>query len=114
MTSDTNRHRRGADLERIPRSAPHRVSQRHAHHRWNLRLASVATRIPVATLVQSPTLLVVAVEDVCWQSAVEWTRARRPRRWHRAAYRAWLEQLQRLDDKRGRLQELAKDELRRQ
>lgn len=59
---------------------------------WNLRFESTGTTVPAGLVHDSPTLLVAAVEDICWQAAAEGWRARRPRRWRRRAYAAWLDQ----------------------
>ncbi len=78
---------------------------------WNLRFDSLGTHIPATVVADSPTLLVVAIEDVCWRLAMDNWRAQRPPRWHRTAHRAWQARYQQLDDKRERLQALADEAL---
>jgi hypothetical protein len=78
---------------------------------WNLRFESVGMRIPASLVANSPTLLVVAVEDVCWQVARDDWRAGEPSRWHRRAHAAWQEQYQQLEAKRDRLRDLVEEAL---
>lgn len=56
---------------------------------WNLHLESAGTDVPVAFLAGSPSTAVLAVEDVCWQAAVEDWKRRRPARWRVRARSAW-------------------------
>jgi hypothetical protein len=79
--------------------------------RWNLRFESVGVHIPAALVADSPTLLMVAIEDVCWQVAMQQCRSTRPHRWHRRAYAAWAAQRERLEQKRERLRLLIDEQL---
>jgi hypothetical protein len=96
-----------------PERRPNRRSRRAAKARegWNLRFESAGTAVPAALVQDSPTLLVAAIEDVCWQVAAESWRARRPHRWHRRAYDAWRAQSAWLDAKRERLASMVDDAL---
>ncbi|MBS2965499.1 hypothetical protein KGA66_20790 [Actinocrinis puniceicyclus] len=78
---------------------------------WNLRFASTGARVPAAMVVESAALLRAAVEEVCWQVAVdEWLSAR-PRRWRRRAYAAWAAQLKDLERRREQLRRLVEAEV---
>ncbi len=68
-------------------------------------------RVPTAMVADSPTLLVVAIEDVCWQVAMQQCRSSRPHRWHRRAYAAWAAQRERLEQKRDRLRLLIDEQV---
>jgi len=100
-------------------SPPARATSRRRRHRtrrgpkdpWNLRFASIGAHIPAAVVADCPTLLVVAVEDMCWQLAMDSWRAAKPGRRHRRAYTAWQAQYQQLQDKRARLQALVDEAL---
>ena len=78
---------------------------------WNLRFESIGARIPAAMVVKSPTLLRAAVEEVCWQVAMDSWLAARPRRWRRRAYAAWAAQLKELDRRREQLRQLVEAEV---
>jgi len=52
-------------------------------------LASVGTNLPVGLLEDSPSALVLAVEDMCWEAAVEDWKHRRPPRRRFQARAAW-------------------------
>lgn len=78
---------------------------------WNLRFESAGTAVPAALVKDSPTLLVAAVEELCWRVATEGWRARRPHRWQRRAYAAWRGQADWLEQKRLRLADMVDDAL---
>ena len=78
---------------------------------WNLCFESIGSRIPTAVVADSPTLMVAAVEDMCWQVARDSWRAARPSRWRRRAYRAWVAQYASLADKRDRLRRMVDEAL---
>jgi hypothetical protein len=111
MNPHGTRQSHNANPERVPASRSRRAVKRLPTDAWNLRFESVDAHIPAAAVARSPTLLMVAVEDVCWQVAMDTCRADRPRRWHRHAYAAWTAQARRLEDKRDRLRDLVNDEL---
>ena len=73
----------------------------------NLTLRSAGTGIPLGLVEHNTALLMLAVEDLCWQLAVDELDARRPARRHRAARRAWQAEADRLAAKRARLADLA-------
>lgn len=100
-----------AHPERIVRPRRRRSARNADSDAWNLRFQSTDTHVPTALVQQSPTLLVVAIEDVCWQVAMDTCRSSRPRRWRRRAYAAWTEQLRGLEAKRERLRSLIDEEL---
>jgi hypothetical protein len=56
---------------------------------WNLRLESVGSNLPVGLLDGSPSVAVLAVEDLCWEAAVEDWKRRRPPRWRIRSRAAW-------------------------
>jgi hypothetical protein len=72
----------------------------------NLTLVSAGTGVPLRLAAESPTLMVAAVEDLCWRLAVEDLQTRRPRRWHRRASAAWRDEQARLEAKRSRIAEM--------
>ncbi len=111
MNSHSTRQTRETNPERIPATRSRRAGKRRPTDAWNLRFESVDTRIPAAVVAQSPTLLMAAIEDVCWHVAMDACRAERPHRWQRRAYAAWSAQARSLEDKRERLRELVHDEL---
>ena len=78
---------------------------------WNLCFESIGSRIPTAVVADSPTLMVAAVEDMCWQVARDSWRAARPSRWRRRAYRTWMAQYASLADKRDRLRRMVDEAL---
>ena len=99
-----------------PEQAPRRRRSRRAARAaagpgWNLRFEAAGTSVPAALVQDSPTLLVAAVEDICWRVAAEGWLARRPHRWHRRAYAAWRAQSQWLEEKRSRLAGMVDDAL---
>jgi hypothetical protein len=77
----------------------------------NLRLRSCGLEVPLGLAAGSPTLLVVAVEDLCWQLAMDAWRARRPKPWHPRRRAAWHAEQAVLTAKRLRLTIMAKQEL---
>lgn len=101
----------GANPERVVRPRRRRLARHADGEAWNLHFESTDTHVPTALVQQSPTLLVVAVEDVCWRVAMDTCRASRPARWRRRAYAAWTEQLRGLEAKRERLHSLIDEEL---
>lgn len=107
-TTNANPERVGRrrPLLRLPRS-----SRRARAEAWNLNFEAADTRVPATLVGQSPTLLVAAVEDVCWRVAMDTCRANRPGRWRRRAYDAWTEQLRSLEQKRERVRSLVEEEL---
>lgn len=78
---------------------------------WNLDFEAAGTRIPAGVVAQSPTLMMVAIEDVCWRVAMDTLRAAQPSRWHRRAYTAWHAKVRCLDEKRERLRNLVDETL---
>jgi hypothetical protein len=78
---------------------------------WNLDFESVGTRIPAGVVAKSPTLLMVAIEDVCWRVAMDTLRAAQPSRLRRRAYAAWHAKVRSLDEKRERLRSLVDETL---
>jgi hypothetical protein len=78
---------------------------------WNLIFESVGTSVPASMVVNSPTLLQAAVEELCWRFALNSLLAGRPRRWRRRAYAAWSAQLAEFESKRQRLRRLVEAEL---
>lgn len=74
---------------------------------WNLHLESAGTNVPVRFLAESPLLLMLAVEDLCWEAATEDWKHRRPHCWHPQARAAWFAEGAQLDAKADRLREMA-------
>ena len=79
---------------------------------WNLHLESAGTDIPAGFLAGSPSTAVLAVEDVCWEAAVEDWKHRRPRRWRVRARTAWEAEGLWLAAKADHLRHLADEVLR--
>lgn len=102
------RPRRRGGLRRDVRGRSARRSRREA---WNLSFESIGARIPAAMVVKSPTLLRAAVEEVCWQVAVDSWLAARPHRWRRRAYAAWAAQFKELERRREQLRRLVEAEV---
>jgi hypothetical protein len=73
----------------------------------NLRLVSAGTGVPAKLAAESPTLMVLAVEDLCWQLGVAELEGRRPHFWRRAEHAAWAEEQARWEAKRVRLAAMA-------
>jgi hypothetical protein len=108
-TPDTTRPERSthAPLVRFPSRKRRRESAAIASR--NLVLISAGTGVPALQAAESPTLLMLAVEDLCWQLAVAESETRRPAVWHRAARAAWAHEQARLSDKRKRLAAMARE-----
>ena len=100
--------RRGWRAKRAQRRAEAAARRRDA---WNLCFESIGSKIPTAVVADSPTLMVAAVEDMCWQVARDSWRANRPSRLRRRAYRAWMAQYVTLADKRDRLRRMVDEAL---
>ena len=95
----------------LGRGVPGRGTRQARREGWNLRFESIGARIPAAMVVKSPTLLRAAVEEVCWQVAMDSWLATRPRRWRRRAYVAWAAQLKELERRREQLRQLVEAEV---
>jgi hypothetical protein len=78
---------------------------------WNLRFDLLGTYIPAGRVAESPTLLVIAAEDVCWRVALDTLAAARPALWRRRARAQWRAQRRGLEQKRQRLRLLAEQTL---
>jgi hypothetical protein len=107
---------RGAVVPRALRGWRTRRAERKAasaqrRDAWNLCFESIGSRIPTALVADSPTLMVAAVEDMCWQVARDTWRAARPSRLRRRAYRAWMAQYASLAEKRDRLRRMVDEAL---
>jgi hypothetical protein len=76
---------------------------------WNLRLESVGSNVAGRFLTESPSMVVLAVEDLCWEAATEDWKHRRPHWWRRGALATWRAEGARLDAKAARLRALADD-----
>ena len=94
-------------IERF-RSRKHRRAVRELASR-NLNLVSVNTGVPVGLASNNATLMLVAVEDLCWQLGMRELKARRPAFWRRAARAEWKAERVRWEEKRARLAELANE-----
>jgi hypothetical protein len=70
-------------------------------------LRSIGRTVLLADVLDDPHTALLATEDGCWQFAMEQHLAVRPRPWHRSERRDWQVISQALEDKRGRLSELA-------
>lgn len=68
-----------------------------------LTLASSGRAVQVIDARDDPLTSLLVSEDACWSFAVEDWRHRQPRRWQRAARRAWLGEAAVLVAKRDRL-----------
>jgi hypothetical protein len=78
-----------------------------------VRLQSAGTSLPVGFL-DSPSVAMLAVEDLCWEAALEDWRHRRPSRWRLRARVVWEAEGARLGAKADRLRDLATEVLREQ
>jgi hypothetical protein len=107
---DGNRRSRDTHLKHVPRLRAFPGVRRRGLA-WNLRFESVGAHIPTAAVAGSPALMFAAVEDLCWQIAMQDLRSRRPRRWRRAAYAAWSAQVRALTDNSARLRRMIELEL---
>jgi len=74
-----------------------------------LRLSSVGADCSVAAVLDDPILLELAAEDVCWFVAVRGWRTRRPSMWRFAARLKWQAEGRRLQDRRRRLVQYARE-----
>ncbi|NUP50454.1 MAG: hypothetical protein HOW97_24555 [Catenulispora sp.] len=107
--------------EPIPRPGPEQQPQKppaagRPHHpqrpdepSWNLHLESIGSNVAGHFLTESPSLAVLAVEDLCWEAATEDWKHRKPHWWRPRARAAWRAEGARLDAKAARLCELADD-----
>lgn len=109
MNESRSAHRAGARSGHWPRRRSRRADT--PEEDWNLHFESARTAIPAGLVKDSPTLLVAAVEDVCWRVATDGWIARRPHRWRRRAYAAWRAQSEWLEQKRQRLTAMVDDAL---
>jgi hypothetical protein len=86
-----------------PPTEPRPVAQRRekaSHDLSNLLFGSMAANVPTAFVRDSPTLMVAALEDLCWRLAlIDWSNREPPRK-DRARHRAWQAETARLEDKR--------------
>lgn len=64
----------------------------------NLAFSSVDIRIPAAHVRDCPSLMTAAVDDLCWQFTLQAWKTRHPARGRKAAYAAWVAELQPLLD----------------
>lgn len=78
---------------------------------WNLMLASAGTSVPIRMAVDSPALLTAAVEDLQWCLEMKELRARRPHRWQHSAMAEWAAELDRLEERRRQIAEIAAEAL---
>jgi len=72
----------------------------------NLTLASAGTGVPLSLVENDPMLLHLAVEDLCWQLAVEDLRRQRPRRGDHDGHDAWSAERARLEADRKQLADM--------
>jgi hypothetical protein len=79
---------------------------------WNLVFTSSATNVPVAIVKDSPTLMVAAVEELCWRMAVQDWAEREPPRRDRRRYAAWRSEARRHHEKRERIQAMVVEAVR--
>jgi hypothetical protein len=70
---------------------------------WNLSFTSSATNVPFAIVQDSPTLMVAAVEELCWRMAVQDWAEREPPRRDRRRYAAWRSEARCHHEKRERI-----------
>lgn len=87
----------------------HHHLQHAAQQSWNLHLESVGSNVAGRFLTESPSVMVLAVEDLCWQAATEDWKHRRPHWWQPRARTAWIAEGAQLDAKAARLRQLADD-----
>lgn len=88
-----------------PRLMPRRVTRKSPEAR-DLLIAGAGVRMPALIVRDSPTLMVAAVEDLCWRLGLEdWTR-RKPPLWHQAARATWRDEHRRLEEKRSRIRSM--------
>ncbi|HET9170730.1 MAG TPA: hypothetical protein VFN97_14935 [Actinospica sp.] len=72
----------------------------------DLLISSADIRVPALIVRDSPTLMVAAVEDLCWRLALVDSDRRRPRRWRRSALAAWRAERRLIEDKRARIRSM--------
>jgi hypothetical protein len=96
---------------RSPRWRRRRPSARSSRQSCNIRLESCGYQVPLGLAANSPTLLVVAVEDLCWRLAMDAWQARRPKPWQLRRRAVWRAERVVLTDKQQRLKAMAKQEL---
>jgi hypothetical protein len=70
-------------------------------------LESTGTDVAARFLAESPSVVALAVEDLCWQAATDDWKRRRPHRWQSRAREDWLAEGESLAAKADRLRELA-------
>jgi hypothetical protein len=68
-----------------------------------LRLASAGTGVQVELATEHPTLMALAVDDLCWQLGVADHAGRRPAFWRRAERAAWRQEQRIWESERERL-----------
>jgi len=79
---------------------PQRSGKSEARAGLNLSFDSAATSVPVGIVEGSPTLLVVAVEDLCWRLAVQDWCSREPQLSDKDGHAAWQSEARHFNDKR--------------
>ena len=113
--SEHNDYTENTESTRTGRAQPGRKAQRRGKTKgaagFNLAFDSAATSVPVAIVQDSPTLLVAAVEDLCWRLAVQDWSAREPQRSDKDGHAAWQSEARRFNDKRARIQKMVDDAL---
>ncbi len=102
---------RGSEARRAAGRRERRDARKQRRESWNPSFETFGTRIPTSVMAKSPTLLMAAVEEVCWRVSMDAWLAARPRRWRRRAYAVWAAQLADLELKRERLRCLVDAEL---
>jgi len=94
-----------------PVRSPKRRRKSAVRSACNLSFDSAAANVPIAIVSDSPTLMVAAVEDLCWRLAVQDWSEREPPRADREAHAAWKSEAKRFNDKRGRVRQLVDEAL---
>lgn len=87
------------------------LSERHTPCDCNLTFESVGAEVPLAIVEHSPTMLVAAVEDLCWRLGVQSWSEREPARADHRAHSAWKAEARRFDEKSARIQEMVDEAL---
>jgi hypothetical protein len=94
-----------------PRKPVQAKRRRRWRHRtspeWNLHLECTGTDIAPRFLAESPSVATLAVEDLCWQAAIDDWKRRRPHRWRSRARADWEAEGKLLSAEADRLRELA-------
>jgi len=90
---------------------PQRSRKSKARAGFNLSFDSAATSVPVGIVEDSPTLLIAAVEDLCWRLAVQDWSTREPQRSDKVGHAAWQSEARHFNDKRARIQEMVDEAL---